>query len=126
MMANGPEAFWEASFAKLGPATAHMRDGFVSAWSQPGAVAAMLAWYRAAPFVLSGDDVRWTTAEDFTVKVPTLVMWGMQDMALLPILLDGLDEFVPDLTVERFPDAGHSLIHQQPEAVAARIRSFLA
>ena len=30
-----------------------------------------------------------------TVRVPTLVLWGEDDMALPPALLDGLDAFVP-------------------------------
>ena len=32
------------------------------------------------------------------VQVPTLVIWGMKDQALLPVQLDGLDELVDDLT----------------------------
>ena len=32
------------------------------------------------------------------MKVPTLVIWGMKDAALLPLQLDGLDELVEDLT----------------------------
>ena len=59
------------------------------------------------------------------VQVPTLVLWGMADRALLPGLLDGLDAFVPRLTVERLADASHWLLHEQPELVAAHIGRHL-
>jgi pimeloyl-ACP methyl ester carboxylesterase len=42
------------------------------------------------------------------VKVPTLVVWGMQDKALLPVQLEGLNVLVDDLRVERIEDAGIS------------------
>jgi len=38
------------------------------------------------------------------VDVPTLVIWGEKDQALLPQNLDGLEQFVPKLTVRRIPD----------------------
>ena len=34
----------------------------------------------------------------------TLVIWGEKDTALLPQNLEGLDQFVPHLTVKRIPD----------------------
>jgi epoxide hydrolase 4 len=46
--------------------------------------------------------------------VPTLVVWGMQDHALLPSLLEGLDEFVPDLTIHRIEDGTHWIAHDTP------------
>ncbi len=60
----------------------------------------------------------------FHVRVPTLVLWGEADRALLPRLLDGLIELVDDLTIERFPDATHWLAHEEPQRVAAAIHTF--
>jgi pimeloyl-ACP methyl ester carboxylesterase len=60
------------------------------------------------------------------VKVPTLVVWGMKDSALLPIQLDGLGTLVDDLTVIRVPEAGHFAPWEAPEAVAAALIPFLA
>lgn len=60
------------------------------------------------------------------VELPTLVIWGEQDRALLPTLLDGLDTYVPRLQVERLPDASHWVIHEQPERVCALLEAFLA
>jgi pimeloyl-ACP methyl ester carboxylesterase len=60
------------------------------------------------------------------VKVPTLVIWGMKDLALLPVQLDGLDTLVDDLTVARLPDAGHFAPWEAGEQVAAALEPFLA
>jgi len=62
----------------------------------------------------------------FTVGVPTLVIWGLGDTALLPGLLDGLEDWVPDLRVERVADATHWVVHEQPELVERLVCDFLA
>jgi pimeloyl-ACP methyl ester carboxylesterase len=64
--------------------------------------------------------------EMFTVKLPTLVLWGMQDAALLPSLVEGLDEYLPRLTLEKIQDASHWIVHEQPQLVAQRLAAFLA
>ena len=56
--------------------------------------------------------------------MPTLVIWGMKDKALLPSQLDGLDALVPDLTIEKV-DAGHFVPWEAPEAVTAAMRAWL-
>lgn len=61
----------------------------------------------------------------FTVRVPTLVIWGERDTALLPGLLDGLEALVPQLTLKRIPDASHWVIHERPEEVNRMIREFV-
>jgi pimeloyl-ACP methyl ester carboxylesterase len=60
------------------------------------------------------------------VKVPTLVIWGLRDTALPVALLDGLDDFVQDLRIEKLDDATHWLVHEQPQKVAALLGDFLA
>lgn len=62
----------------------------------------------------------------FIVKVPTLVIWGERDHALLTGNLDGLDEFVPDLTVKRVPDGTHWVIREKPSLVNSYLREFLS
>ena len=61
-----------------------------------------------------------------TVKVPTLVIWGERDEALLTGNLNGLESFVPDLTVKRISDASHWVIHEKPALVNAFMRDFIA
>ena len=60
-----------------------------------------------------------------TVRVPTLVIWGEQDTALLPGNLDGLADYVPDLTLRRIPEAGHWVVHERPGVVNGYIREFI-
>ena len=63
---------------------------------------------------------------DFTVRVPTLVVWGMRDQALLPRNLDGLQACVPDLRIERLPEASPWVMHEEPERLNRLIREFVA
>jgi pimeloyl-ACP methyl ester carboxylesterase len=60
------------------------------------------------------------------VRVPTLVIWGMKDAALLPLQLDGLDQLVEGLTIVRVPDAGHFVPWEAPDDVYAALQPFLA
>jgi pimeloyl-ACP methyl ester carboxylesterase len=64
--------------------------------------------------------------EAVTVRVPTLVIWGMRDEALLPGLLDGLEDYVPALRVERIAEGGHWVAHEQAQRVNGLIRDFIA
>lgn len=50
----------------------------------------------------------------------------MQDTALLPVQLDGLDALVSDLTTVRIANAGHFVPWQKPEAVTGAMRDWLA
>lgn len=90
-----------------------------------------LNYYRASPLrpPRDGDPAAAKVElprEMLTVDMPTLVLWGLGDTALLPELLDGLEDYVPQLTVERLPEATHWLVHEQPGAVIAALERFLA
>ena len=60
-----------------------------------------------------------------TVRVPTLVIWGMGDTALPATLLDGLEKVVPDLRIQRLPGCTHWLVHEQPARIAALLAGFV-
>ena len=62
----------------------------------------------------------------FRVTVPTRVIWGETDFALPKTLLDGLDQFVADLQIERVADASHWIVHEQPLLVNRLLRQFLS
>ena len=105
------------------------RDAYLEAWSRPGALTGGLNWYRAnraGPPVPGESDDDGPEMPFRVIDVATLVIWGMQDTALLPGNLDGLDEWVSDLTVERIADADHWVVHQKRDQVNALIRGFLA
>ncbi|MHB8948746.1 MAG: alpha/beta fold hydrolase [Rhodoferax sp.] len=61
-----------------------------------------------------------------TVNLSTLVIWGLGDKALPPALLDGLGDYVEQLTVKTLADATHWIVHEQPVRVAQLISDFLA
>jgi pimeloyl-ACP methyl ester carboxylesterase len=60
------------------------------------------------------------------VEIPTLVIWGVKDSALLPLQLDGLDNLVDELTMLHIPDAGHFAPWEAPDQVAGKLEPFLA
>ena len=106
------------------------RAAYHAAWSRPGALTGSVNWYRASPLHPATDTEAGATGltldpSAFVVKVPTLVLWGERDVALLPVLLDGLDEVVPDLRIVRLPEATHWLAHEAPAQVIDEIRSFI-
>ncbi|PXA93539.1 alpha/beta hydrolase [Nostoc sp. 3335mG] len=128
----GLEHFFATEFAQFVVRTIAGRDkaAYLAEWSHPGAMTAMLNWYRAAPIIVPAPGEQperpaWLDAPFPPVPQPTLVIWGMQDRALLPMQLDGLGEFVPDLSVVKV-EAGHFVPWEAPEAVNAALRGWLA
>lgn len=89
--------------------------------SQAGAATAMINYYRAA----GRDSFRFGNA-DLTIDLPTMVIWGMRDFALVPALLDGLDRWVPDLRVQRVADSGHWVPEEKPALVTESLLNFLS
>jgi pimeloyl-ACP methyl ester carboxylesterase len=132
--ANGFGWFFDKTFA--GHVDLHKipepeRQQYLAEWSQPGALTAMLNWYRAAKVMVPPPGVTvplpiWLLKAFPKVRVPTLVVWGMKDSALLPLQLDGLDTLVDDLRVVRLPETGHFAPWEAGEQVAAALRPFLA
>ena len=101
----------------------------VQAWSKPGALTGGLNYYRASPLYppTAGDPgpkKLQFKAEDFMVRVPTLVLWGERDTALLTGCLDGLEQCVPDMKLVRVPDASHWIVHEKPDLVCGEIEKF--
>ncbi len=111
------------------------RAKYHAAWSQPGdggshALTGGVNYYRASPMhpPLPGEpapDISRLDPSAYIVRVPTLVIWGESDRALPKSLVDGLEEFVPDMRLERIPEGTHWIIHEQPERVNLLIRSAL-
>ena len=60
-----------------------------------------------------------------TIDLPTLVIWAMDDIALPPELIDGLDDYIPSLSLKKVRDATHWIIHEQPMLVAGYLQDFL-
>jgi epoxide hydrolase 4 len=92
-------------------------DAYKEAWAQPGAMTGGLNWYRAN---FEADGIP-KAADPLTVDVPTTVVWGMDDIALLPKNLDDLPTYVSDLTVIEIDEGTHWVAHEFPAEVAAAI-----
>ncbi len=54
------------------------------------------------------------------------MIWGDDDRALTPSLVEGLPDVCDDLEVVRIPEGSHWIAHEQPERVSRLIRDFLA
>lgn len=96
-------------------------DVYANAALKPGALTAMLNWYRAA---LRYRDCM-QIGNDGQVDVPVLVIWGEQDTALGLKTLDGTDRYVADLTIRRLPGVSHWVQQEAPEAVNAILAEWL-
>jgi pimeloyl-ACP methyl ester carboxylesterase len=104
------------------PYTKEEADRYIEAWSQPGAAAAMIDYYRAAVRPPKG-----TKTELKPVSAPTLVIWGEKDRYLGPDLAEPHHEDVPNLDrVERLPDASHWVHHDEAERVTQLLIDFFA
>jgi len=121
---------------KSGLFTEEDKQAYIKAWSQPGALTGGLNYYRAnrvgPPAPAKEGDAQPASTGNFAVdptalmvKVPTLVIWGEKDTALLTQNLDGLDQFVPQLTIKRIPDGTHWVIHEKAAEVNGDIREFI-
>ena len=132
--AMGFGAFFEKTFVghvELAKIPEAEKQQYIAEWSQPGGMTSMLNWYRATKLVVPPPGVTvpvpdWLLRAFPKIEVPTLVVWGMKDPALLPLQLEGLDQLVEDLSIVKLPDAGHFAPWEAGEEVADALRDFLA
>ncbi len=96
-------------------------DVYAAAASRPGALSAMLNYYRAL-VRLNG----LASVGDGKVDVPTLMIWGEEDSALNIHCTEGTEEWVSDLTLHRLPGVSHWVQQEAPEKVNALLERWLA
>lgn len=109
--------------------TEAVKQQYREVWNQ--GLDGALNYYRASPLrpPTATDQAVMTLQfppEFVTVKLPTHVIWAEADVALPLVLIDGLEAFVPQLTLTRVPGATHWIVHEQPARVEAEIRRALA
>jgi pimeloyl-ACP methyl ester carboxylesterase len=98
-------------------------ERYVEAWSQPGAAAAMINYYRAA----FRQSPKRAAARLRPIQAPTLVIWGQRDRFLGPELAEPDRDDVPNLDrVVRLPDASHWVHHDEAERVTQLLVDFFA
>ena len=86
------------------------------------------AYYAATPLKPPAGPSQAARSSDHLgrVRLPTQLIWGMNDTAVLPGLLDGLTQWVPQLELHQVAQASHWIVHEQPGLVIERIAEFLA
>lgn len=129
LAASGYARLWPFFGAAPGWLTPELRERYLASWNV--GLTGALNYYRASPLrpATAPDDALNTLAlpEDaVSVRVPTTVLWGERDHALLPALLHGLGRWVSDLQVRRVPEASHWIVHEQPALVADQIQRLLS
>lgn len=131
--AKGIDWFFDDRFAKLSAhgLTADDRAAYIDEWSQPGALTGMLNWYRASPLQVPAPNAPATSTPFLDapfprLTIPALIVWGLADEALLPCQLDGLEQHIDEVTIERIEGAGHFVPWEAPAAVNAAFDRWLA
>ncbi|MFT4994281.1 MAG: pimeloyl-ACP methyl ester carboxylesterase [Paraglaciecola sp.] len=127
------------TFAGMRPGTLDTAKklAYEQAWSQPGAVNGMLQYYRAMPQLAPSEKNNSGSARLFTsttemkipnirINVPTLILWGEQDQAFVLENIQGIEEYVADCRIKRFPHASHWLQHELPDEVNHEVATFIA
>ena len=107
------------------------RNALMAEWQNRDAAFAMLNWYRASPIMVPPTDAPFALPDGWQepalprLTIPALVIWALDDSALPPCNLEGMDEIIDDLTLVKVPDCGHFVPWEAPQAVNAAMDAFL-
>lgn len=123
-----PEAFFSALDFRMGtnalfrssrPGTFSSDDlaQYRAAWSQPGAITAMIHWYRAA-------FRHRAKFSDRIVRVPTRILWGQRDAFLLAEMARESLQYCTQAELILFPEASHWLQHEEPARASQLLVEF--
>lgn len=113
--------------------TPEVLETYRAAWQDVDTVRCMVNWYRASPIYVGEpgtpappDKLLPLPEDKLQITVPHQLIWGMGDMALLPVSTEGLEAFCQaGLTRHEIADADHWVCHQKPDEVAGLIREFV-
>jgi len=128
----GLDTFFAKSFSKhvdLATIPPKERQQYIDDWGQPGALTAMLNWYRASRIFVPAPGAAaampgWVDHVP-RIGVPVRIVWGLDDKALLPVQLEGVGEVGNDVEVFPLPGVGHFAPWEAPAEVAAALKPFL-
>jgi len=108
------------------------RDALLRDWQNRDAAFGMLNYYRASPIDVPEMDAPYEVPKGYTppdlpkLTIPTLVIWALDDLALPPENLEGLEDIIDPLTLVRVPDCGHFVPWEAPDAVNRAMEAFLS
>ncbi len=96
--------------------TSKDKELYLNAWAEPNAIISGVNYYKAFSKGYKGSGL---------IEVPTLVLWGMKDMYLLPIQLEDLPKYVKNLKIIHIENASHWIMHDDPQHVIKEIKDFV-
>ena len=108
--------------------TPEVKAHYIAAWSE--GLQGGLNYYCASPLKPSkpGENTLQNLElpdSMLRINVPTLLLWGLKDVALLPSLNEGLSQFIPQLTYVPIENGSHWVVHEHPDVVQREIAAFL-
>jgi pimeloyl-ACP methyl ester carboxylesterase len=96
-------------------------DVYAASAQRPGAMTAMVNYYRA--YMRHRDAI---DLGDARITIPTLMVWGEEDAALGLGCTVGTEHWVPQLELHRLPQVSHWVQQEAPEKVNAILAHWLA
>ncbi|KAA3645027.1 MAG: alpha/beta hydrolase [Chloroflexi bacterium] len=93
-------------------------EAYQEAWSQPSAWRSTINWYRA---ILRHAPQRLVNAR---VQIPTLILWGKQDLALNFKMAEDSLKFCDDARLHAFEQATHWVQHDEADQVNRMLVEF--
>jgi len=93
-------------------------EKYRAAFKQPGAFSSMVNWYRALFQAKSAPPAR------VRVSVPTLILWGMNDVAFVPEQAEESLSYCDQGRLERFPDCSHWIEHEEAARINPLMQAF--
>ena len=108
--------------------TPEIKAHYIAAWSE--GLQGGLNYYCASPLKPSkpGENTLQNLElpdSMLRINVPTLLLWGLKDVALLPNLNEGLSQFIPQLTYVPIENGSHWVVHEHPDVVQREMAAFL-
>ena len=108
--------------------TPEVKAHYIAAWSE--GLQGGLNYYCASPLKPSkpGENTLQNLElpdSMLRINVPTLLLWGLKDVALLPSLNEGLSQFIPQLTYVPIENGSHWVVHEHPDVVQREMAAFL-
>ena len=92
------------------------KQKYIESWSRPNSILCGVNYYRAS---------RNSQRSIGNIEVPTLVIHGMKDNFVRPVVLEGLTEHVKDLKIVKVDRASHWVMHDEPNLVNSSIKEFV-
>ncbi|MGI9413981.1 MAG: alpha/beta hydrolase [Hyphomicrobiales bacterium] len=112
--------------------TDEARAQYRDAWRRPGALTAMLNWYRASPIYVpeagaspDPEKALKIDPDQLRIAMPHILIHGLEDQALRPSSFAGIEAYAPQVEVHRVEGAGHWILHERPGLVAETMKDWL-